>query len=124
MQFVSSAGGYNANQISCSIYLGDISDKANIVRYEVMEGAYYYFSGETNLYIQSVSKIHTNAFTACEEERLSSIKYSPVYMGSAISKRQKLSALVNDENCASVFEEGWYAGYTDDGLGSMTMRAL
>lgn len=124
VQFVSSAGGYNANQISCSIYLGDISDKANIVRYEVMEGAYYYFSGETNLYIQSVSKIHANAFTACEEERLSSIKYSPVYMGSAISKRQKLSALVNDENCASVFEEGWYAGYTDDGLGSMRMQAL
>lgn len=119
VQFVSSAGGYNAD-----IYLGDISDKANIVRYEVMEGAYYYFSKETNLYIQSVSKIHANAFTACEEERLSSIKYSPVYMGSAISKRQKLSALVNDENCASVFEEGWYAGYTDDGLGSMTMRAL
>ena len=124
VQFVSSAGGYNANQISCSIYIGDISDKANIVRYEVMEGAYYYFSGETNLYIQSVSKIHANAFTACEAERLSSIKYSPVYMGSAISKRQKLSALVNDENCASVFEEGWYAGYTDDGLGSMRMSAL
>ena len=124
VQFVSSAGGYNANQISCSIYLGDISDKANIVRYEVMEGAYYYFSEETNLYIQSVSKIHANAFTACEEEMLSSIKYSPVYMGSAISKKQKLSALVNDENCASVFEEGWYAGYTDDGLGSMRMSAL
>ena len=124
VQFVSSAGGYNANQISCSIYLGDISDKANIVRYEVMEGAYYYFSEETNLYIQSVSKIHANAFTACEEEMLSSIKYSPVYMGSAISKRQELSALVNDENCASVFEEGWYAGYTDDGLGSMRMSAL
>ena len=124
VQFVSSAGGYNANQNSCSIYLGDISDKANIVRYEVMEGAYYYFSEETNLYIQSVSKIHANAFTACEEERLSSIRYSPVYMGSAISKRQKLSALVHDENCASVFEEGWYAGYTDDGLGSMRMSAL
>ena len=45
-------------------------------------------------------------------------------MGSAISKSQKLSALVNDENCASVFEEGWYAGYTDDGLGSMRMSAL
>ena len=119
VQFVSSAGGYNAD-----IYLGDISDKANIVRYEVMEGAYYYFSKETNLYIQSVSKIHANAFTACEEERLSSIIYSPVYMGSAISKRQKLSALVNDENCASVFEKGWYAGYTDDGLGSMSMSAL
>lgn len=119
VKFVSSAGGYNAD-----IYLGDISDKANIVRYEVMEGAYYYFSKETNLYIQSVSKIHANAFTACEEERLSSIIYSPVYMGSAISKRQKLSALVNDENCASVFEKGWYAGYTDDGLGSMSMSAL
>lgn len=124
VKFVASAGGYNANEISCKIDLGDISDEANIVRYEIMEGAYYFFTGETNLYFRSVSKIHKNAFTDCESENLSSIEYSPKYMGSAIKGRKYLKELVSDEKCASVFEEGWYAGYTDDGLGSMRMRAL
>lgn len=124
VKFVASAGGYNANEISCQIDLGDISDEANIVRYEIMEGAYYFFTGKTNLYFRSVSKIHKNAFTDCESKNLSSIKYSPKYMGSAIKGRKYLKELVSDENCASVFEEGWYAGYTDDGLGSMSMSAL
>lgn len=124
VKFVASAGGYNANEISCQIDLGDISDEANIVRYEIMEGAYYFFTGETNLYFRSVSKIHKNAFTDCESENLSSIKYSPKYMGSAIKGRKYLKELVSDEKCASVFEEGWYVGYTDDGLGSIRMNAI
>ena len=124
VKFVASAGGYNANEISCQIDLGDISDEANIVRYEIMEGAYYFFTGETNLYFRSVSKIHKNAFTDCESENLSSIKYSPQYMGSAIKGRKYLKELVSDEKCASVFEEGWYVGYTDDGLGSIRMKAI
>lgn len=124
VKFVASAGGYNANEISCQIDLGDISDEANIVRYEIMEGAYYFFTGETNLYFRSVSKIHKNAFTDCESENLSSIKYSPKYMGSAIKGRKYLKELVSDEKCASVFEEGWYVGYTDDGLGSIRMKAI
>lgn len=124
VKFVASAGGYNANEISCQIDLGDISDEANIVRYEIMEGAYYFFTGETNLYFRSVSKIHKNAFTDCESENLSSIKYSPKYMGSAIKGRKYLKELVSDEKCASVFEEGWYVGYTDDGLGSIRMEAI
>ena len=124
VKFVASAGGYNANETSCQIDLGDISDEANIVRYEIMEGAYYFFTGETNLYFRSVSKIHKNAFTDCESENLSSIKYSPKYMGSAIKGRKYLKELVSDEKCASVFEEGWYVGYTDDGLGSIRMKAI
>lgn len=124
VKFVASAGGYNANEISCQIDLGDISDEANIVRYEIMEGAYYFFTGKTNLYFRSVSKIHKNAFTDCESENLSSIKYSPKYMGSAIKGGKYLKELVSDEKCASVFEEGWYVGYTDDGLGSIRMKAI
>lgn len=124
VKFVASAGGYNANEISCQIDLGDISDEANFVRYEIMEGAYYFFTGKTNLYFRSVSKIHKNAFTDCESENLSSIKYSPKYMGSAIKGRKYLKELVSDEKCASVFEEGWYVGYTDDGLGSIRMEAI
>ena len=124
VKFVASAGGYNANEMSCQIDLGDISDEANIVRYEIMEGAYYFLTGETKLYFRSVSKIHKNAFTDCESENLSSIKYSPKYMGSAINGRKYLKELVSDEKCASVFEEGWYVGYTDDGLGSIRMKAI
>ena len=124
VKFVASAGGYNANEMSCQIDLGDISDEANIVRYEIMEGAYYFLTGETNLCFRSVSKIHKNAFTDCESENLSSIKYSPKYMGSAINGRKYLKELVSDEKCASVFEEGWYVGYTDDGLGSIRMKAI
>ena len=124
VKFVASAGGYNANEISCQIDLGDISDGANIVRYEIMEGSYYFFTGETNLNFRSVSKIHENAFTDCESENLSSIKYSPEYMGSAIKGRKYLKELVGDEKCASVFEEGWYVGYTDDGLGSIRMKSI
>lgn len=124
VKFVASTGGYNANEMSCQIDLGDISDEANIVRYEIMEGSYYFFTGETNLYFRSVSKIHENAFTDCECENLSSIKYSPEYMGSTIKGRKYLKELVGDEKCASVFEEGWYVGYTDDGLGSIRMKAI
>ena len=45
-------------------------------------------------------------------------------MGSAINGRKYLKELVSDEKCASVFEEGWYVGYTDDGLGSIRMKAI
>ncbi len=124
VKFVASAGGYNANEMSCQIVLGDISDESNIIRYEVMGGSYYFFTEETNIHFASVSKIHANAFTDCESENISGVKYSPKYMGSAISGRKKLSELVNDEKCASVFEEGWYEGYTDSGIGSKRMSVL
>ena len=124
VKFVASAGGYNANQVSCNINLGNIDDTSNIIRYEVMEGSYYYLGKESVIYFNSVSKIHANAFTDSETENISGFYYSPSYMGSAISGRKKLSDLVNDENCASVFEEGWYEGYTDNGMGSNRMRTV
>lgn len=124
VKFVASAGGYNANQVSCNINLGNIDDTSNIIRYEVMEGSYYYLGKESVIYFNSVSKIHANAFTDSETENISGFYYSPSYMGSAISGRKKLSDLVNDENCASVFEEGWYEGYTDDGMGSKRMSTV
>lgn len=124
VKFVASAGGYNANQVSCNINLGNIDDMSNIIRYEVMEGSYYYLGKESVIYFNSVSKIHANAFTDSETENISGFYYSPSYMGSAISGRKKLSDLVNDENCASVFEEGWYEGYTDNGMGSNRMRTV
>lgn len=124
VKFVASAGGYNANQVSCNINLGNIDDTSNIIRYEVMEGSYYYLGKESVIYFNSVSKIHVNAFTDSETENISEFYYSPSYMGSAISGRKKLSDLVNDENCASVFEEGWYEGYTDNGMGSKIMSTV
>ena len=126
VKFVASAGGYNASLTSCNINLGNIDDTSNIIRYEVMEGSYYYLGEESVIYFNSVSKIHANAFTDSETENYSSssFKYSPSYMGSAITGRKKLSELVNDENCSSVFEEGWYEGYTDDGMGSNSMRTV
>ena len=124
VKFVASAGGYNANQVPCNINLGNIDDASNIIRYEVMEGSYYYLGEESVIYFNSVSKIHANAFTDSETENISGFYYSPSYMGSAISGRKKLSDLVNDENCASVFEEGWYEGYTDDGMGSKRMSTV
>lgn len=125
VKFVASAGGYNANEEStCTINLGDISDEKNVVRYEVMEGSYYYFSGSTDLVFNSVSKIHSKAFTDCESTKLQSIKYSSKYMGCSISGRKKLTLLVNDKNCAKIFEEGWYEGYTDSGLGAKLMKEI
>lgn len=124
VKFVASAGGYNASLTSCNINLGNIDDTSNIIRYEVMEGSYYYLGKESVIYFNSVSKIHANAFTDSETENISGFYYSPSYMGSAISGRKKLSDLVNDENCASVFEEGWYEGYTDNGMGSNRMRTV
>ena len=70
----------------------------------------------------TVSKIHSKAFTDCESTKLQSIKYSSKYMGSEISGRKKLTQLVNDKNCADIFEEGWYDGYTDSGLGKTIIR--
>lgn len=123
VKFVASAGNYNANENSHDINLGDISDDKNIVRYEIMEGSYYYLSTKAEIYFQSVSKIHANAFTDCATTSMR-IYYSSEYMGSAIEGAKKLRDLVNDENCASIFEKGWYENYTEDGLGALRLRMM
>lgn len=125
VKFVASAGGYNASQ-EAYINLGDISIEKNIIRYEVMQGSYYFLSDETNLFFNSVLKIHAKAFTDCNTDRLSSIKYSSKYMGCSITGYKKLSELVKDHKCVEVemFEEEWYEGYTDSGLGEQKMREI
>lgn len=127
VKFVASCGAYNANngnQMESSINLGDIEDTENIIRYEVMEGSYYYISDNANFYFASVSVIHSNAFTGECTTNPSRINYSSKYMGSKVTGRVKFNLLVNDENIASKFEENWYEGYTDAGLGAKRIYAM
>ena len=123
IRYISTAGAYYS---SGKINLGEIIDNNNIVKYEVMEGSIYYVTTNTKIFFYSISKIHTNAFTDSATSGFNSlaIKYNPTTMGSAITGKTKLTNLVNDENCASMFEENWYEGYTDEGLGNVTMRVL
>ncbi len=121
VKFVASACVVESEDFYSPVYLGDISDENNIVRYEIMEGSYYYFTQMTTVYFQSISKIHANAFTDCATDDLGEIYYSSKYMGSAISGMDDFTNLVHDEKCASIFEEGWYEGYTDDGMGEIFM---
>ena len=125
VKFVASAGGYNAFKLNdymvTPVYLGNVDDESNIVRYEVMEGSYYFLTTSSAIYFQSVSRIHANAFTDSETDSLGMTCYSPKYMGCASTSMSVLSDLVHDTNCASMFEEGWYDGYTDDGIGAVDL---
>ena len=116
---------YSTGEVQ-TVNLGDISDSGNIIRYEVMSGSYYFLTADAKIYFNCVSKIHTNAFTDCATDgfRATSIKYSSEYMGSAKSGRITLKELVNDKNCANIFEIGWYEGYTDDGMGAVKCREV
>ncbi len=116
---------YSTGEVQ-TVNLGDISDSGNIIRYEVMSGSYYFLTDDAKIYFNCVSKIHTNAFTDCATDgfRGTSIKYSSEYMGSAKSGTITLKELVNDKNCANIFEIGWYEGYTDDGMGAVKCREV
>lgn len=116
---------YSTGEVQ-TVNLGDISDSGNIIRYEVMSGSYYFLTADAKIYFNCVSKIHTNAFTDCATDgfRATSIKYSSEYMGSAESGTITLKELVNDKNCANIFEIGWYEGYTDDGMGAVKCREV
>lgn len=116
---------YSTGEVQ-TVNLGDISDSGNIIRYEVMSGSYYFLTADAKIYFNCVSKIHTNAFTDCATDgfRKTSIKYSSEYMGSAESGMITLKKLVNDKNCANIFEIGWYEGYTDDGMGAVQCREV
>lgn len=126
VKFVASAAAYYAES-RVKINLGDIDDKNNIIRYEVAGGSFYYIPSKINayMYFNSVSKIHANAFTDCAADAFGTCYYSPTYMGSAITDRGlKLSDLINDKNCASVFEDNWYVGYTDEGMGANRLNVV
>lgn len=116
---------YSTGEVE-TVNLGDISDSGNIIRYEVMSGSYYFLTADAKIYFNCVSKIHANAFTDCATDgfRGTSIKYSSEYMGSAESGTITLKELVNDKNCANIFEIGWYEGYTDDGMGAVKCREV
>ena len=99
------------------ISLGDITDSTNIISYEIMEGSFYYINSETSMSstitFYSVSKIHQNAFTDCATNDIT-IQYSSDYMGEFTGKTLAEFIAANQ----SVFEDGWYEGYTEEGMGA------
>ena len=117
VKFVASAGAANANEDIVMISLGDITDSTNIISYEIMEGSFYYINSETSMSstitFYSVSKIHQNAFTDCATNDIA-IQYSSDYMGEFTGKTLAEFIAANQ----SVFEDGWYEGYTEEGMGA------
>lgn len=117
VKFVASAGAVNANEDIVMISLGDVTDSTNIISYEIMEGSFYYINSETSMSsiitFYSVSKIHQNAFT---DSALGGIimQYSSDYMGEFTGLTLAEFIAANQ----SVFEDGWYEGYTEEGMGA------
>lgn len=117
VKFVASAGAVNANEDIVMISLGDVTDSTNIISYEIMEGSFYYINSETSMSsiitFYSVSKIHQNAFT---DSAIGGIimQYSSDYMGEFTGNTLAEFIAANQ----SVFEDGWYEGYTEEGMGA------
>lgn len=117
VKFVASAGAVNANEDIVMISLGDVTDSTNIISYEIMEGSFYYINSETlmssTITFYSVSKIHQNAFTDSAIGGIT-MQYSSDYMGEFTG--QTLAEFIAANQ--SVFEDGWYEGYTEEGMGA------
>lgn len=117
VKFVASAGAVNANEDIVMISLGDISDSNNIISYEIMEGSFYYINSKTSMSstitFYSVSKIHQNAFTDSAIGGIT-MQYSSDYMGEFTGNTLAQFIAANQ----SVFENGWYEGYTEEGMGA------
>ena len=117
VKFVASAGAVNANEDIVMISLGDITDSTNIISYEIMEGSFYYINSETSMSstitFYSVSKIHQNAFTDSAIGGIA-MQYSSDYMGEFTGNTLAEFIAANQ----SVFEDGWYEGYTEEGMGA------
>ena len=117
VKFVASAGAVNANEDIVMISLGDITDSTNIISYEIMEGSFYYINSKTSMSstitFYSVSKIHQNAFTDSAIGGIT-MQYSSDYMGEFTG--QTLAEFIAANQ--SVFEDGWYEGYTEEGMGA------
>lgn len=117
VKFVASAGAANANEDIVMISLGDITDSTNIISYEIMEGSFYYINSETSMSstitFYSVSKIHQNAFTDSAIGGIA-MQYSSDYMGEFTGNTLAEFIAANQ----SVFEDGWYEGYTEEGMGA------
>lgn len=117
VKFVASAGAVNANKDIVMISLGDVTDSTNIISYEIMEGSFYYINSETSyssiITFYSVSKIHQNAFTDSAIGGIT-MQYSSDYMGEFTGNTLAKFIAANQ----SVFEDGWYEGYTEEGMGA------
>ena len=117
VKFVASAGAVNANEDIVMISLGDVTDSTNIISYEIMEGSFYYINSETSMSsiitFYSVSKIHQNAFTDSAIGGIT-MQYSSDYMGEFTGNTLAEFIAANQ----SVFEDGWYEGYTEEGMGA------
>ena len=117
VKFVASAGAVNANKDIVMISLGDITDVNNIISYEIMEGSFYYINSKTSMSstitFYSVSKIHQNAFTDSAIGGIT-MQYSSDYMGEFTG--QTLAEFIAANQ--SIFEDGWYEGYTEEGMGA------
>lgn len=117
VKFVASAGAVNANEDIVMISLGDVTDSTNIISYEIMEGSFYYINSKTSMSstitFYSVSKIHQNAFTDCAIGGIT-MQYSSDYMGEFTGNTLAEFIAANQ----SVFEDGWYEGYTEEGMGA------
>lgn len=117
VKFVASAGAVNANEDIVMISLGDVTDSTNIISYEIMEGSFYYINSETSMSstitFYSVSKIHQNAFTDSAIGGIA-MQYSSDYMGEFTGTTLAEFIAANQ----SVFEDGWYEGYTEEGMGA------
>jgi putative polysaccharide lyase len=117
VKFVASAGAVNANEDIVMISLGDVTDSTNIISYEIMEGSFYYINSETSMSstitFYSVSKIHQNAFTDSAIGGIT-MQYSSDYMGEFTGSTLAEFIAANQ----SVFEDGWYEGYTEEGMGA------
>lgn len=117
VKFVASAGAVNANEDIVMISLGDITDSTNIISYEIMKGSFYYINSETSMSstitFYSVSKIHQNAFTDSAIGGIT-MQYSSDYMGEFTGNTLAEFIAANQ----SVFEDGWYEGYTEEGMGA------
>ena len=117
VKFVASAGAVNANKDIVMISLGDITDSNNIISYEIMEGSFYYINSNvtmsSTITFYSVFKIHQNAFTDCANDGIT-FQYSSDYMGDFSGNTLAEFIAANQ----SVFEDGWYEGYTEEGMGA------
>lgn len=128
VQYVATAGG-NTNPVdlgmsarnTSSSFYGDFMDMSVIVRYEVMEGSFYYKT-QGNIRFFYVSKIHAKAFTDMGEKYLNTDKngnnfkysYFNVYVPKtgATYVESWLDAEEVRDMTSDIFETGWWGGLT------------
>lgn len=97
---------YAVKNNSNNVNIGNVDDN-NIIRVEVLEGSISYTTSDNRIYLYSVSKIHTNAFTDCVTGSRK-ICYSPTGL-SITTSVSKVSDLV--DALPNVFEENWINNY-------------